>query len=250
MGVKPGTNPADSIYKERLPGEQASPDKGPAPQAQAPFSHQAPIPTACYIDGFNLYHAVAGLGRPVLKWTNLRSLAESYMRPWHSLRDVHLFTALNTWDAGKRQRHVNYINALEAYGVIVHRARFADVSKYCRKHDWYCKFKEEKQSDVGMAVRALTDGFERGVRNFFFVTADSDQIPTLKQLRTSFPGSRIFLIVPPGRSGEARELAQSADHTFDLSAGRLADHPLPRSVTDSTGRTIATRPGHYSPDHQ
>ncbi len=35
---------------------------------------------ACYIDGFNLYHAIAALADPLLKWTDLRALAHSYLR--------------------------------------------------------------------------------------------------------------------------------------------------------------------------
>ena len=32
---------------------------------------------ACYVDGFNLYHAIDDLRKPHLKWVNLWALAES-----------------------------------------------------------------------------------------------------------------------------------------------------------------------------
>jgi hypothetical protein len=34
-----------------------------------------------YIDGFNLYHAVADLKDHRLKWLNMRSLAVSFLKP-------------------------------------------------------------------------------------------------------------------------------------------------------------------------
>ena len=75
---------------------------------------------ACYVDGFNLYHAIDALGDPLLKWTDLRSLAASYLGEDDTLVRVAFFTALNTWDQAKRGRHVNFISALEATGVAQH----------------------------------------------------------------------------------------------------------------------------------
>ena len=34
---------------------------------------------ACFIDGFNLYHAIARLGRPHVKWLDLRRLMQRYV---------------------------------------------------------------------------------------------------------------------------------------------------------------------------
>ena len=236
------------VYDGHLPAGQAPSDKGlPSPVGEAPFSFAERRPSAWYVDGFNLYHAIQKLSEPVLKWLDVMSLARSYTQPRHDLIGVNFFTALNTWDAGKRQRHVNLITALEARGVTVHRANFSSVQKYCRASDKYCKFKEEKQSDVGIAVTAMRDGYERSVKDFFFLTADSDQIPTFSQIRLSFPDAKVMLVVPPGRNGEARDLSQHAHHTFDLSPGRLRQHLLPPSVFDDQGKTVATRPAHYRP---
>ncbi len=35
--------------------------------------------TIALIDGFNLYHAIAGLRRPELKWVNLKTLATTFI---------------------------------------------------------------------------------------------------------------------------------------------------------------------------
>jgi hypothetical protein len=35
---------------------------------------------ACYLDGFNLYHAIDDLQKPHLKWVDLEALAQSICR--------------------------------------------------------------------------------------------------------------------------------------------------------------------------
>jgi len=95
---------------------------------------------ACYIDGFNLYHAVNALNDPLLKWTDLGALARSYLGPNDTMVRTVFFTALNSWDKAKRQRHVNYIKALEATGVEVVLSRFDRVQKHCFQNDRFCPY--------------------------------------------------------------------------------------------------------------
>lgn len=199
-----------------------------------------------YVDGFNLYHAVDALDEPSLKWLNVHSLAASYLRPNQTLERVVLSTAYNTWDAGKRERHIQYVNALKAVGVEVILAKFDKVKKYCRRHDRYCKFNEEKQSDVNLAVEALSDVYDGKVDTVFFLTADSDQIPTFQAIQRRFPEVRINLVAPPGRLGVARDLAQYANARFELTAGRLRVHPLDEEYRDTRGKIIAQRPTEYA----
>jgi len=198
-----------------------------------------------YVDGFNLYHAVAALKRPLLKWLDIDSLARSYLNDGNALGAVHYFTALNTWDAEKRRRHMNYIRALQHSGVIVHLSRFDRIDKYCRKTEKYCVFNEEKQADVGIAVQALSDAYDGHTDILFFLTADSDQVPTLRSIKRRFPEKKVFLVAPPHRLSHARELGSHADSVFQLTAGRLAQHPLPPDIRDDRGRLIAARPGKY-----
>jgi formylmethanofuran dehydrogenase subunit E len=60
---------------------------------------------ACYIDGFNLYHAIDSLGNERLKWLNLSKLASTFLRRDEQLVRVVYFTALLTIDPQKLQRH-------------------------------------------------------------------------------------------------------------------------------------------------
>ena len=198
-----------------------------------------------YIDGFNLYHAVAGLGDQRLKWVDLRSLASSYLREGDTLASVVFFTAVNNWDPAKRKRHIAYIDAQSAHGVEVVESNFRTSPKMCHTRGQRCRFKEEKKTDVKIALRMLEDCYQDRTDRLFLVTNDSDQVPTIQSIRGGFPDKRVFVIAPPERHSEGMELVQAAHASFQLTAGRIRQHPLPRDVRDSAGRLIATRPAIY-----
>lgn len=246
MPIDTGQDSSPSLDSPHHPGGQVSSDKGSQlATGAAPFSSERTYRVGWYVDGFNLYHAVAALNEPALKWLDVHSLAASYLRPNQTLERVVFSTAYNTWDAGKRERHITFVNALKATGVEVLLAKFDQVQKYCRKQERYCKFHEEKQSDVNLAVEALSDVYDGRVDTVFFLTADSDQIPTFRVIQRRFPDVRIHLVAPPGRLEFARELSQYAHAKFELTAGRLSQHPLPDELRNTRGKVVATRPAEY-----
>src|SRR5687767_1436423 len=111
----------------------------------------------CYVDGFNLYHAIRETGRQELKWLSLVSVAQLTLRPGDVLAAVHYFTAVVHWDKQKAQRHREYITALRSTGVRIADSYFVNNHKMCRKFSRACPFYEEKQTDVGLATRVLRD---------------------------------------------------------------------------------------------
>lgn len=201
--------------------------------------------TACYVDGFNLYHAVDALGDPVLKWTNLASLAKSYMREDDELVRTVFYTAFNTWDAPKRRRHVEYVKALEAHGVEVCLSRFDKVRKFCHAYQKFCPMREEKQTDVALAVSMLSDCYELGIERIILMTADSDQIPAVKAIKARFSDTTVYMVAPPGRLKNARELGGVCDGFTEISKQRLRDNQLPLDIRDGRGKLIAARPAIY-----
>jgi uncharacterized LabA/DUF88 family protein len=196
-----------------------------------------------YIDGFNLYHAIEKQGDPRLKWLNMQTLAKGFLREGEALDEVHFFTAVWRFDMRKQKRHENYIAALEAYGVTVHRGNFSKPRRWCEKHERNCPFREEKQTDVAIAVRMITDAADKELQRHVLVTADSDQIPTIKAL-SAFSNVNLTLAYPPGRSREARELGGLVTDRFELSSQRLLTCMLPRTVS-ACGKTVATMPAIY-----
>jgi len=203
--------------------------------------------TSYYVDGFNLYHAIKPLARPELKWLNLYALATSFLRQEDTLAEVTYFTAMLMWNAEKCRRHRAYIDALSAYGVRVVESKFIKSNRFCRQFDRYCDFHEEKQTDVALAVKVLRDAQAGSIDRAILVTADSDQIPLIRQLRESFPSLSVEIAAPPGRIREARELCSVASRFSEISAGRLRTCLLPRSVVDEDGRIVAVCPARYLP---
>jgi uncharacterized LabA/DUF88 family protein len=201
--------------------------------------------TGCYIDGFNLYHAVDMLGDPTLKWLNLHKLAESLVRAADHLVFTKYFTALSTWSKEKRARHVSFIDAQEFHGVEVHKLGFKRVEKHCLRFGSRCKFYEEKQTDVDLATSVIDDAYQGKVDKIILVTADSDQIPTLKLLRLRFPEIEITVAAPPERKEVARELMSFGHHKVEIHANRLRACLLPRNVVDGKGRIVAASPADY-----
>lgn len=195
-----------------------------------------------YFDGFNMYHAIEKTGRIELKWLNLYNLSLDLLRPGETLDEVHFFTAVWPYEAKKQKRHENFIAAQDAYGVKVHRGKFSKPQRWCEHHKRNCQFREEKQTDVGLALKMLTDAHEGKTGRLIMVTADSDQIPTAKAINEL--GVPLTLAYPPGRSKEARELGNLIPDRFELKIERLVDFKLPRTV-ERDGKVIATMPALY-----
>lgn len=200
---------------------------------------------ACYIDGFNLYHAIDALGRPDLKWLSLIALARSYLEKNDVLVGVVYFTAVMKWNGEKAKRHREYMAALSATGVEVIESRFQKTNKFCGEYERWCDFNEEKQTDVGFAVRVLSDAHLGRVDRVLLLTADSDQIPLVRQMREDIPLVSVEVITPPGRMRQARELCAAASGFSEVSAGRLGTCKFPRNVADESGRIVARCPALY-----
>lgn len=200
-----------------------------------------------YIDGFNLYHAIVDLGDSRLKWLNFRVLANSLKRGTEELADVYFFTAVLPWDKAKQARHQNFMAACTAVGVKVIQSSFKKARRYCRKMDRYCDFDEEKQTDVAFSLSVVSDAMDNRFDRAALITADSDQIPTIRMLRARFPSKRVSLVAPPGRLQLAREMGGLAHDRAELTRGHLATCRLPREVRDDRGRLVAQMPALYEP---
>lgn len=210
------------------------------------MSRATPPKKVCvYVDGFNLYHAVAVMNDPRLKWLNFYSLAESYLKPDETLVRVYFFTAVLKWNPEKQIRHRNFIAAQEAVGVNVVEANFKKVDKHCRAFGRWCKHYEEKQTDVAIATTLLEDAINGDVERAILITADSDQVPLARTMKRLFPDVQLTLSAPPGRAHLARELGDVVQDRLPLKPGRLHAHRLPRDVKDAKGKTVATMPALY-----
>lgn len=199
-----------------------------------------------YVDGFNVYHAVAKSSDQTVKWLNYRSLAESFLKPGEMLQDVYFFTAVLKWEPAKQIRHRNFLAAQEAVGVRVVESNFKRVMKKCTVMDRNCPRYEEKQTDVQISTTLMADAILGRVDRAILITADSDQVPLARQMKALFPGIQLTLSAPPGRADQARELGDVITDRKPLTIGRLLAHRLPRDVYDAAGKKVATMPALYT----
>ncbi|SRR6266852_317086 len=76
------------------------------------------VPACVYIDGFNLYHALAKLAENKVKWLDLNALSHRLILPKsEKIRGIFYCSAFAHWLPDKMARHQVYVRALEATGV-------------------------------------------------------------------------------------------------------------------------------------
>jgi hypothetical protein len=165
----------------------------------------AQMRVACYIDGFNLYHAIHDLQKPHLKWLDLRALAQSLCRGGEDLVKVAYFSAYATWLPGPYSRHRQYVAALITLGIECHMARFNEQTARCNRCGNTWKDHEEKETDVHFSLTFLEDAMDNIFDRAIIISADGDHVPAIRCVRRRFPGKQIFAATPPGRHNRARD---------------------------------------------
>lgn len=200
---------------------------------------------ACYIDGFNLYHAVHNLQRPHLKWCNLWQLAESACRTRERLVAVNYFSAFATWRPAAYARHRLYVSALQSVGVTVTMAHFKEKPRQCNscRRQWIDH--EEKETDVRLALGILADAEDDVFDRAIVVSADSDLVPAVELVKRRHPGKSVAIAVPPGMYGRGRHLQAVSDSYFELRASRLERTLLPQRIPWESAEIV--RPSEYDP---
>jgi uncharacterized LabA/DUF88 family protein len=202
---------------------------------------------ACYVDGFNLYHAIDDLKRPHLKWVDLSALAASLCRSGETLVKVDYFSAYATWLPASYARHRQYVAALRNTGVKCHLARFSEQNASCKKCGATWKRHEEKETDVHFSMQLLEDAMDDVFDRAIIISADSDHSPPVRRVRTRFPAKQVFLATPPNRHSNARELMKLCNSGTPITAGRSEKCLLPQTLCDASGAVIASRPQCYDP---
>ena len=163
-----------------------------------------------FVDGFNLYHAIAD--NPLfrkLKWLNLSKFAKCFLSSNDTLVGVYYFTAYATWDMEKVGKHKTYTKALKYHGVDIILGAFRYVDKKCGKCKKAYNTFEEKRTDVNIAIKLFETAINDAWDNALIVSGDSDLIPAIEAVKRIFPSKKIGIVIPIGRKAE--ELKQVAD---------------------------------------
>lgn len=194
---------------------------------------------AFLIDGFNLYHSISA--NPALhkyKWINLYSLAEILIPRSDKLTGVYYFTAIAHWDQQKAAKHRLFIRVQEFYGVQSIYGKFKFRDKKCNICHKYYKTPEEKQTDVNIAIKLLTLAIQDDYDTAIILSGDSDLIPSVNAVKSTFPGKRIGVAIPINRT--ANELQNTVHFHMRIKEKHLKSCLLPEQI-EIDGRKI-TRP--------
>lgn len=234
---------------------------------------KAPIRTAVYADGYNLYYG--RLRGTAFKWLDLVDLFERILvnrDQNEQLVKVNLFTAhalarfathgqlsveaqssyhraLMTLH-GERMQIVNGIHTMDSGGTLL--PAFVDGQPYDRTVRTRVWKIEEKQTDVNLALTMYRDACKGLFDRVILVSNDSDAAPALKALKEDFPSVMRGVVIPvrPPAAGVAQHrrvsgsLAEFADWTVShLSDDLLEASQLPLHVP--TKKKPIRKPGHW-----
>lgn len=207
----------------------------------------------CYVDGFNVYHAIDEANRAVrgarshLKWLDLFALMKEFTDPnVHEVESVKFFTAYPTWNVPKLQRHKNYTAALEHAGATIIEGQFKPKTCYCKNCRTNYKAREEKESDVNIAMHLINDAHLGLFDQAFLVTNDSDLLGPVRLLRNTFNDKQIKIIAPPFRR-HSKELWAAADKRGQILEQHMEKCLLPEMALSAGGEELFRRPAEYAP---
>lgn len=193
---------------------------------------------ALYVDGFNLYHPIAGCGLPYLKWTSMWRLGEILCRSEElEMVKAVVCTAMPKHMPEKMGRHNKYVASQIATGTAVIKGHYVpDGVTY-----------SEKQTDINLALAVILDGIDDLYDTAFLLTADSDQVATAKafKVRLAPLGKRLIGAIPFGRPGPT-DYEGLGVKSVSVSIDMLEKCVMPDPVHGVSGHLIY-RPAEYAP---
>lgn len=212
--------------------------------------NQAPEPkvrAAFYIDGFNFYHALDALGQPHLKWLSYWKLCKNVLpQRTQELVGVTWCTARHPSDNSKAIRHDALVLAQKCEGVLVRTGHFVNEDRDCRGCGNAWKHPSEKEGDINVAINLLRDAFHNVYDHAYLLTADSDQVATIRMFKAEFPHKNLTVVVPPGRERSKHLHAASPNGSIQLNENHI-DRAVMRQIVMKAGVGSVRRPFEYDP---
>jgi hypothetical protein len=202
--------------------------------------------SAFFVDGFNLYHAIDELKKPHLKWFDLRKACEHLIDKSHEKIIRIVWCSAEPKDSGKRARHRAFQKALEVCNVEIKLGHFIETDEECRSCKAVYKKPNEKEGDVNLAIHAAVGAAMNEFDVGYLLTADSDQVATLKLIKQLSPNIRMHIVSPPGRE-HSYHLLQCVEPRMGraMTERHIEASVLPKEVLKN-GKLHVSRPDSYA----
>ena len=98
--------------------------------------------------------------------------------------------------------------------------------------------REEKRTDVNIALQAVGDASEDMYDRAVLVSADSDLLPVIATVHRIAPDKEVGVMIPIGRTND--DLVRSADFRLKMRERNLRASQFPTTIT--VGKTTITKP--------
>ena len=140
------------------------------------------------------------------KWLNLEKLSKCFVGPKDTVIKIFYFTAYATWNLSKLSRHKTYVAALRLVNIEVVFGAFRRKDRLCRICNKKYPTFEEKQTDVNIAIKLFQTAIADLWDTALIISGDSDLIPAIQAIKTTFPNKKIGVVIPIGRRAEELKL--------------------------------------------
>jgi uncharacterized LabA/DUF88 family protein len=204
-----------------------------------------------YVDGSNLYFGT--LAQSPYRWLDLDRFAR-LLRPHDDVRRVKYFTARVFGPTQPNQEA--YLKALSTRPsvdvilgnfknktVVCSNTRCPGGTKSLRRFDT----REEKRTDVNIALHMLDDMYQGSCDSFVLISGDSDLVPAIELVLDRMPTAKVSVYIPvPTNSTQGdrdrsykMELRNVATSVSKLPNQLLQHSLLPDSVILPDGSTVS-----------
>ena len=203
------------------------------------------LKSTVYIDGFNWYFSIFK-HKPAWKWLNLQSLFEE-IRPDEEIVGIRFFTAMvdpkvpNSAARGRQALYHLALRTLPKVKIIQGSFRDREVRCGAKCQESYLT-REEKKTDVNIAVTMIDDVISGFTESVVLVSGDSDQEPAVMWIKKRYPNIKLTVYIPslPEDQGKRqnRFYGQNDITCKFLTLDYMTRHQLPNQVEHSNGQLI------------
>ena len=111
---------------------------------------------------------------------------------------------------------------------------------YCPRCQKYFQAREEKRTDVNIAIKLFQTAMDNSWDKALIISGDSDLIPAIEAIKSSYPLKRIGIVIPIGRRAE--ELKNVSDFYHKIKEKHLSSCQFPDKIEISGSQFILKPP--------